>query len=216
MKQQPFDVITFDCYGTLIDWERGISDAFAAAGATASRDEILRHYAQIEPLVEAERYRRYRDVLVEVAQQIAARIGWTTDGTFLPESLARWTPFPDTNAALEQLTASGYRLGILSNTDDDLISATRKHFTVDFDVVITAEQVGSYKPARGHFDAARERIGSARWLHAAQSNFHDIVPTNALGVANAWINRKAERALFGGTPAFEYADMRSFAAAFAS
>ena len=216
MKQQPFDIITFDCYGTLIDWERGIADAFAAAGASAPREEILRHYAQIEPLVEQERHRRYRDVLAEVAQQIAPRIGWTTDGAFLPGSLPRWTPFPDTNAALEQLTAAGYRLGILSNTDDDLLAATRKHFTVDFDLVITAEQVGSYKPARGHFDAARERIGTARWLHAAQSNFHDIVPTNAIGVANAWINRKAERALPGGAPTFEYPDLASFAAAFAS
>jgi 2-haloalkanoic acid dehalogenase type II len=223
MKQQPFDVITFDCYGTLIDWEGGISNAFREAGAAATREEILRHYAQIEPLVEQERYRTYREVLAEVARQIGARIGWTTDGTFLPESLPRWAPFADTNAALERLRAAGYRLGILSNTDDDLIAATRKHFTVDFDLVITAQQVGSYKPAPGHFVTARERIGDARWLHAAQSNFHDIIPTNqmqvpnaATRVANVWINRKDEQALPGGAPSFEYPDMASFAAAFAS
>ena len=120
-------------------------------------------------------------------------------------------------------TGGGYRLGILSNTDDDLIAATRKHFTVDFDLVITAQQVGSYKPAPGHFVAARERIGDARWLHAAQSNFHDVVPTNRMNVpnvatrvANAWINRKHERALPDGVPTYEYPDMASFAAAFAS
>jgi len=214
MTRQPYDIITFDCYGTLIDWEQGISDAFRDAGATAPRDEILRHYAQIEPLVEQDGHRRYRDVLTDVARQIAARIGWKTDGAFLPESLPRWTPFPDTNAALESLRAAGYRLGILSNTDDDLIAATRKHFTTDFDLVITAQEVGSYKPAPGHFLAARERIGDARWLHAAQSNFHDVVPTNRLGIPNAWINRKGETAAPGGTPSYEYADMQSFAEAF--
>ena len=94
-------------------------------------------------------------------------------------SLPRWKPFADTNRALERLRAAGYRLGILSNVDDDLLAETRRHFTVDFDLIITAQQVGSYKPAPGHFVAARKRIGSARWLHAAQSNFHDVAPTHA-------------------------------------
>jgi 2-haloalkanoic acid dehalogenase type II len=213
MKQQPFGIITFDCYGTLIDWESGITAAFRDAGATAPPAAILRHHAQIEPLVEQDGHRSYREVLTEVAQQIAARIGWQTDGTFLPESLPRWAPFPDTNEALERLASSGYRLGILSNTDDDLIAATRKHFTVDFELVITAQQVGSYKPAPAHFLTARERIGPTPWLHAAQSNFHDIVPTNRLGIPNAWINRKDEQALPGGTPTYEYPDMASFATA---
>lgn len=223
MKKQPFDVITFDCYGTLIDWEGGISDAFlhaaatetAAEGRTPAREEIVDAYAEVEPLVQQERYRSYGDVLAETARRVAGRFGWQTDGAFLPESLPRWTPFPDTNAALGRLRAAGYELGILSNTDDDLIAATCRHFTVAFDLVITAQQIGSYKPAPGHFLAARERLAGRRWLHAAQSDFHDIVPANGLAIPNAWINRKHETALPGGIPRYEYADMASFADAFA-
>src|SRR5438094_334979 len=116
-------------------------------------------------------------------------------------------PFSDTNDALSALAAAGCRLGILSNVDDDLIAETRKHFSVAFDFVITAQQVRSYKPSPGHFTAARERIGAARWLHAAQSNFHDVVPCNALGIPTAWINRKRETALAGGMPTHEFHDL---------
>src|SRR5205085_128228 len=114
----------------------------------------------------------------------------------------------DTNRALERLKAAGIRLGILSNVDDDLLERTRVHFTVAFELIVTAQQVGSYKPAPNHFRAARERIGEGvRWLHAAQSNFHDIVPTNALGIPNAWINRKHGVAAPGGTPMYEYSNL---------
>ncbi len=98
---------------------------------------------------------------------------------FLAESLPLWIPFPDTNAALERLFRAGYQLGILSNVDDDLLAGTRKHFTVPFDLIVTAQQVGSYKPADGHFTTARERVGGRRWLHAAQSHFHDVTPARA-------------------------------------
>ncbi|MCU1349954.1 MAG: HAD-superfamily hydrolase, subfamily variant 1 [Acidobacteria bacterium] len=218
MTPQPFDVITFDCYGTLIDWERGISEAFlddaARAGVTLTRDQVLDAYAELEPLVEQERYRLYREVLADVARRVAARFGWQTDGAFLPDSLPSWTPFPDTNAALEHLRQAGYSLGILSNTDDDLIAATRRHLEVEFELIITAQQVRSYKPAPGHFTAARDRLAGRRWLHAAQSNFHDIVPTNELGVPNAWINRKHEEPRPEGTPMYEYPSMATFASAF--
>jgi 2-haloalkanoic acid dehalogenase type II len=194
-----YDVITFDCYGTLIDWEGGIAGAFTKAVAeTGSRLEpaqVLEAYAQVEPAVQAERYRSYRDVLTESARRVARQLGWTlpeSRASFLAESLPFWIPFPDTNAALERLFRAGYRLGILSNVDDDLLAGTRKHFTVPFDPIITAQQVHSYKPADGHFLAARERIAGARWLHAAQSHFHDVVPARRLGVPSAWINRKGE------------------------
>jgi 2-haloalkanoic acid dehalogenase type II len=114
---------------------------------------------------------------------------------FLPESLPTWPPFPDTNAALQRLHESGHRLAILSNVDDDPLAGTRKHLDVAFDFVVTAQQVGSYKPAPGHFTAARERIGGAPWLHVAQSYFHDVQPARALGIPSAWINRKGERPL---------------------
>ena len=215
-----FDVITFDCYGTLIDWRSGIRDAFAEAAAADGVDvdagTLLGAYNAIEPVVEHERYRTYRDVLTETATRAAASLGWPIDyerAGFLAHSLLSWRPFDDTNAALERLVAAGHRLAILSNVDDDLIAATRKHFTVDFAFVITAQQLRSYKPDLAHFLVARDRVGDAPWLHAAQSNLHDIVPTNSLGVPNAWINRLGERPLPGGEPTLEFPDMASFAEA---
>jgi 2-haloalkanoic acid dehalogenase type II len=200
-----YDVITFDCYGTLIDWEAGISAAFANAamadGRELDRTQLLKAYAKVEPAVEAEAYRPYRDVLAETARRVAERLGWPLSqarAVFLPESLPEWRPFPDTNPALERLAAAGYRLGILSNVDDDLLAVTRRHFTVTFETVITAQQVGSYKPAHGHFTAARQRLGGQRWLHAAQSYFHDVIPARALGIPVAWINRKHQTASDGG------------------
>lgn len=216
--ERQYDVITFDCYGTLIDWESGIGGAFLAAaredGIELRRDEVLKMYAIIEEVVEREHYRLYKDILVETAARVAHAFGWDfayERATFLVNSLRDWKPFADTNPALERLRGAGYRLGILSNIDNDLLAATRRHFTVDFDIIVTAEQVHSYKPAPGHWQAARERIGNARWLHAAQSNVHDIVPTNALGIPNAWVNRRGQPALPNGTPTYEVRDMAGLA-----
>jgi 2-haloalkanoic acid dehalogenase type II len=209
-----FDIVTFDCYGTLIDWESGISEAFVAAawsdGFSFSRDEVLRAYAEAEREVERERYRPYREVLTEAAVRTARSLGWNLDAAhakFLPASLPRWKPFADTNAALERLRASGLKLGILSNVDRDLLAETRRHFTVEFDLIVTAEDVRAYKPAFSHFLAARQWIGEQRWLHAAQSNFHDVVPANAMGIATAWVNRKGQQPLEGGVPTFEVRDL---------
>lgn len=215
-----YDIVTFDCYGTLIDWETGISRAFAEAAAADGRRldpaAVLEAYAEEEPVVEAESYRRYGDVLTETARRVAARLGWPLSGErarFLAESLPGWPPFPDTNPALERLAAAGYRLGILSNVDDDLLEATRRHFTVGFDtrLIVTAQQVGSYKPAAGHFETARQRIGGSRWLHAAQSYFHDVVPARALGIPVAWINRKGEAAADGGRADYEFRTLAELA-----
>ncbi|HYR29990.1 MAG TPA: HAD-IA family hydrolase [Thermoanaerobaculia bacterium] len=213
-----FDIVTFDCYGTLIDWESGIAGAVLRAaredGVTLRRDEVLRAYASIEPVVERERYRAYRDVLTECAFRVARALGWPLAferATFLANSLRDWQPFDDTNPALIRLRDAGYRLGILSNVDDDLLLATRRHFAVGFDLIVTAQQVRSYKPGHAHFLAAREAIGDARWLHAAQSNFHDVVPANALGVPSAWVNRRGGTALPGGTPTYEVADLKGLA-----
>jgi 2-haloalkanoic acid dehalogenase type II len=172
-------------------------------------DEALRAYARIEPEVERGPYRKYREVLTETASRIAPDV----DGGFLADTLRSWKPFADTNPALQRLRAAGIRLGILSNVDDDLLAETRKHFTADFDLVITAQQVRSYKPGHAHFVEARKRIGGARWLHAAQSNFHDIVPTNELGIANAWINRHGESPLPNGTPRHHFANLTQLAEA---
>jgi 2-haloalkanoic acid dehalogenase type II len=197
-ENRPYDVITFDCYGTLIDWEAGITEAFreaaAADGVKLSPTDALRAVFEREPEVQAAHYRSYREVLTVTALEVGARLGWPLTrerATFLPESLVRWKPFADTNAALERLSRAGYELGILSNVDDDLLSGTRRHFTVSFPLLVTAQQVRSYKPSPVHFTTARERIGRRRWLHAAQSYFHDITPAVAQGVPVAWINRKS-------------------------
>lgn len=197
-----WDVLTFDCYGTLIDWERGIANAFrtaaAAGGVKLDLTAVLAAYEEIEPVVEAERFRPYREVLTETARRVAARVGWALPearARFLAESLPHWLPFPDTNPALERLAAAGHRLGILSNVNDDLLAGTRRHFTVGFDadLVVTAQQVRSYKPAAGHFELARRRIGDRAWLHVAQSFFHDVAPARRLGIPVVWINRKETR-----------------------
>lgn len=212
-------VLTFDCYGTLIDWERGIGDAFLAAaradGVTLDRAAVLAAYHRIEPAVEAERYRSYREVLALTARRVAGELGWTLGPgreEFLPASLGAWPAFPDTNAALRRLAGAGHRLAILSNVDDDLLAATRRHLAVEFDFTVTAQQVGSYKPAPGHFEAARRRIGGAGWLHLAQSYFHDVQPARRLGIPVAWINRKAERPLDDRGPDREFPTLAAAAA----
>jgi 2-haloacid dehalogenase/putative hydrolase of the HAD superfamily len=193
-----YDIVTFDCYGTLIDWEKGFVRALLAAGIgdPLDRARIVELYHEVEPEIESD-YRSYREVLSEVARRVGAglRVDVSDEQAgSLPDSLPSWPPFVDTNRALERLASAGIRLGILSNVDDDLIAETRRHFTVDFDLVVTAQQMKSYKPGHAHFLEARRRLGDgARWLHAAQSHFHDVVPCRELGIPVAWINRKNDR-----------------------
>jgi 2-haloacid dehalogenase/putative hydrolase of the HAD superfamily len=209
-----FDLITFDCYGTLIDWEGGIVRAFqseaACDGIELDADAIISAYMAEEPAVEAQAYRAYTEVLAETARRVAARLGWAITperADFLPSSLPGWLPFPDTNPALEQL-ARRYQLGILSNTDNHLLRATIGHFTVNFALIVTAEQVRSYKPGPAHFEEARLRLGEKRQLHAAQSFFHDVVPASRLNIPVAWVNRKGETRPAGGPePTFEFGDL---------
>jgi 2-haloalkanoic acid dehalogenase type II len=218
MTDRPYDVLTFDCYGTLIDWERGIRQAFSALRAAArialDPDAALKRYVEIEAAVERETYRSYRAVLTETARRIASELGFALPASrvgFLAESVASWPPFPDTNPALRRLSAAGYRLGILSNVDDDLLAWTRRHLAVSFELLVTAQRVGSYKPEAGHFTTARELIGSAPWLHVAQSYFHDVVPARALGIPVAWINRKAAAPAGVAKPDREFPNLTALA-----
>ena len=217
-----FDVVTFDCYGTLIDWESGIGEwlenAAARAGAVFDRRRALDLYAQAEPAVEAQGYRSYREVLAETARRVTESLGWRVseeESRGLAASLPDWKPFADTNPALRRLAAAGYRLGILSNVDDDLLAGTRRHFDVAFDLLVTAQQVRSYKPAHGHFEEARRQIGPLRWLHAAQSRFHDVAPCRELAIPVAWINRRDEPASPDLLPDVEVRTLADFASRFA-
>ncbi len=195
-----YEIVTFDCYGTLIDWNSGIQGAFERAATTDGVEvdsaALRARYAEIEAVVEDEAYRPYRDVLAETARRAARAEGWAMQdrtARSFASSLTEWRPFPDTNVALERLAAAGLRLGILSNVDRDLLAGTLGHLAVPFDLIVTAEDVRSYKPAHGHFLEARHRIGDAAWLHAAQSYRHDVVPCSELGIPSAWINRHGAR-----------------------
>ncbi len=218
-----YDVVTFDCYGTLIDWIGGITDAVEAAaqraGHVIARKDIFPAYLRAEMAVESSVYRLYREILAETGRRVAGELGWHLpegEAGFLADSLPGWKPFPDTNHALERLRAAGCRLGILSNIDDDLLAATRHHFRVDFDLIVTAQRVKSYKPAHAHFLEARRRIEAshtgARWLHAAQSHYHDVIPAVALEVPVAWVNRQREILAPGAVrPLHEVHDLKALA-----
>jgi 2-haloalkanoic acid dehalogenase type II len=210
--EREYEVITFDCYGTLVDWESGITDALTAlasrAGVTMDPGAALAVYMEIEPAVEAEAFACYSAVLTETAHRVAKRLGWSIapqDSAFLPDSLPEWPVFGDTRAGLRRLAEAGYRLGILSNVDEDLLAATRRALDAPFetDLIVTAQAVGSYKPAHAHFLEARRRIGDSGWLHAAQSWVHDVVPAVELGIPVAWVNRNRENRRNGLRPDLE-------------
>ena len=195
-------LITFDCYGTLIDWESGMLGAlrplFSRNGHTVSDLQILELYGEIEAQLESGPYLQYRQVLAQAAQEIGRRLNIEVaaeDGSAFAESVTRWKPFSDTLPALQSLSQR-FRLGIISNVDDDLFAETRKKFApVTFDLVVTAQQMQSYKPAQGNFEEAIRRSGVTRQqvLHAGQSLYHDIAPANALGIRNVWVNRPSIR-----------------------
>lgn len=149
-----------------------------------------------------------------MSERLAERMDWELPAErreFVPDGLPDWTPFPDAGAALRRLADAGYRLGILSNIDDDLLTGTRRHFPVEFDLLITAESLRSYKPAHPHFLAALETIGGdpVRQLHIAQSVFHDVRPARALGIPTVWVNRQAEPPPSDVTPTVELPDLAS-------
>jgi len=196
-----FRVITFDCYGTLVDWETGILNALcpilSAHGATLDNAEILRLYGDLEAHAEGSEYRPYRGVLENVVGGFGDRLGFsatTREQQSLPDSLATWKPFPDTVASLRRLKAK-FKLGIISNVDDDLFSATASQLEIDFDYVTTAGQTRAYKPSLEIFRLAQEKMNTppGQWLHAGQSLYHDVIPAKSLGTSTVWVNRPSQR-----------------------
>ncbi|HEY2790350.1 MAG TPA: HAD-IA family hydrolase [Gaiellales bacterium] len=190
---------TFDCYGTLIDWNGGLQTTLARLFGAADADALLRRYHELEPVVEAERYRTYRDVLDLVTGMLATERGEplaAANATAMSESLADWPAFPEVPAALAEARSRGWRLVILSNCDRDLIAGSVPKLGVDFADVIVAEDVGSYKPAPGHWRRFGERHPDAagRHVHVGASRFHDIAPASDLGLPSIWINRLGEPA----------------------
>ncbi|MCZ6508461.1 MAG: haloacid dehalogenase type II [Acidobacteria bacterium] len=208
LELNPVRVLTVDCYGTLIDWEMGIAEAVTrlldAHAIVAERDAILELHARFESAAQRGSFKPYREVLAEVVDRFGEHYGFepsATEREALAGSIAAWPAFADTVAALGRL-AEHYKLAILSNIDDDLIAPSTRRLEVDFEWVVTAQQVGSYKPAPGHFEAALERFGVAREqiLHVAQSLYHDIGVARELGFATVWVNRRRDQAGEGATP----------------
>jgi 2-haloacid dehalogenase len=203
-----FAALTFDCYGTLIDWESGLVAALrpllAAHGVDAGAEELLALHARFEPAAQRPPYRPYRDVLARVVDAFGDHYGFTptaVERRGLAASIRRWPPFADSAAALERL-AGRYRLAILSNIDDDLLADSVRLLGVDFDCLVTAQQVRSYKPSPRHFEAglAGLSLPSERVLHVAQSLFHDIAPAAALGWSTVWVDRRHAYPGSGATP----------------
>jgi 2-haloacid dehalogenase len=206
-----FDVLTFDCYGTLIDWEAGILAGLRTLleplGADGADDDLLERYARAEAAAEAGRYLPYREVLARSAAAVCGELGVTPGAADLAAfggSVGDWPAFADSADALAALGAR-YRLGVITNCDDDLFAASSRRLGVTFDPVVTAQQVGAYKPSTRNFEVAFERLGlpRERILHVAQSLFHDHVPAKRLGLTTAWIDRRQGRPGSGATPPAE-------------
>ncbi|HZD70794.1 MAG TPA: HAD-IA family hydrolase [Actinomycetes bacterium] len=188
---------TFDCYGTLIDWEGGIRDTFARLWPGADGAALLVAYHRMEPEVQRGRAIPYRQVLAETLAGVAAEAGLPLAGDrrdALTESLPSWRPFPEVPAALAALRSRGWRLAILSNTDPDLLAASVHSIGVPADVRVTAAEAGSYKPAHGHWRYFFDRTGTDRdqHVHVAASLTHDIAPCAELGLTAVWINRTGD------------------------
>lgn len=229
------EALTFDCYGTLIDWERGIVDALrsvlsgtddASGGDLPGDDTLLGLFAGVEPSIQAGPFKPYRQILFEVVQamgdELAVAVSQDAADRFAA-SVADWPPFPDSSDSLRALS-SRYRLAIVSNVDDDLFAGSAGGLGVTFDEVVTAQQLQSYKPAPAHFHEVLRRLDLPmhRVLHVAQSLFHDIAPAMDLGFTTVWVNRRGGKEGGGATapstatPDFEVPDMESLVALLAT
>ncbi len=197
--------VSFDCYGTLVDWETGISSAVSNSlesyGIQKTNPEILELFADVEPVIQSSgEFKEYRIVLREVMRMISDRVGIQVEEDHmdcLSASLPRWPVFPDAGPALHVLKQR-YKLAIISNVDDDLFAGSARELGVEFDAIVTSQQAKAYKPNSRSFELAETVMGvdKERWLHVGESLYHDIEPANRLGIRSVWVNR-ADRG--GGT-----------------
>ena len=181
---------TFDCYGTLIDWNGGIRAELARVFGEQRADELLPRNHELEPQLEADGTRSYREVLTEAMRRLGAPPG---EEDALARSLPQWRPFPEVPEALREARRRGWKLAILSNTDRDYIDASQERIGVPFELAIVASEIGSYKPSLGHWQAFEREVGRPPDVHVAASLFHDVVPARELGLKSIWINRLGER-----------------------
>jgi 2-haloacid dehalogenase len=193
-------LVTFDVYGTLIDWEQGVIDAFekeaSRDGFTIDREALLTNFHEIEREIEGGSYELYAEVLRRTAVEISKRLDWPLEPSrsgFLPDSVQRWPPFKETNTQLNKVTKQ-YKTGLISNIDDKLLGQTRRHIPHDFDLVVTAQQVRSYKPDMAHFTELARRMGGKKgWVHVSASYYHDVEPALKNKIPVIWVNRHKEK-----------------------
>ena len=197
---------SFDCYGTLIDWDGGVRAELARVFGDDRADELLARYHEIEPGLQASGERSYREVLTESMRALGAS---DHDAYGLADSLPGWGAFPEVRPALEEARRRGWKLAILSNTDDDFIAASQVQIGVPFDEVVVAQEIGSYKPNHRHWEEFFQRTRAPRegHVHVAASLFHDIAPANELGLRSVWINRLDETAPPNAQPTRELTDL---------
>jgi 2-haloacid dehalogenase len=192
--------VSTDCYGTLIDWEKGILDAFHAEaekdGFTLDDAKLLELFFPTQIEIMAGSYELYAEVLRRTAVKVAEELGWQLEparAQFLPDSVARWQPFREANAAMDRV-GKKFDVGIVSNIDDKLLGLSRRHLRTNLDLVVTAQQVRSYKPDPAHFKEAARRMGGKKgWLHIGSSYHHDVAPLLKMNVPVIWVNRHGEK-----------------------
>jgi 2-haloacid dehalogenase/putative hydrolase of the HAD superfamily len=192
--------VTFDVYGTLIDWETGAYDAFVKEarrdGFTIDRDQLIPLFHTVQQEIQAGSYELYAEVLRRTAVRIADELRWDLEPSrsgFLPDSVQRWPAFREANSTLARF-AKNFRTGLISNIDDKLLGQTRRHIPLDFDLVVTAQQVRSYKPDPAHFKECERRVGGKRgWVHVAASYYHDVEPCLRARVPVVWVNRNRQQ-----------------------
>jgi len=190
--------VTLDVYGTLIDWESGVMDALTKVTEGEikfDKNEVLPQFKEIQHKVESGSYELYAEVLRRTVLDIAENIGWRLEPSqagFLPGSIASWKPFSETNPSLKKL-AKNFQTGLISNIDDKLLGHTRRHIPLDFDLVVTAQQVRAYKPDPAHFNEFQRRIGGKKgWVHISSSYHTDVEPCIKKKVPVIWINRNKD------------------------
>ncbi|MBJ7347321.1 MAG: HAD-IA family hydrolase [Thermoleophilaceae bacterium] len=193
--------VTFDIYGTLIDWENGVYEAFKAEAertdfALPDKNKVTEAFMRHQQAIKSGSYELYAEVLRRTALAVAEEFEWDLESSrsnFLPLSVERWKPFREANAALDRI-AKKYKVGLVGNIDDKLLVMSRRHIRSDFDIVVTAQQVRSYKPELAHFKECQRRIGTKKdWIHVGSSYFYDVAPALANKLPAIWVNRKGEK-----------------------
>jgi len=218
-KLKEIKTVTTDCYGTLIDWEKGLLDSFRKEadrdGISLDESAFLARFVEVEAEIMSGSYELYAEILRRAVVKVAGEIGWELEPSraqFVPDSVARWQPFREANAAMDRLK-NRYDVGIVSNIDDKLLGVSRRHLRTELDIVVTAQQVRSYKPDEAHFKECARRLGSKKgWVHIASGYTTDVAPALKLKVPVIWVNRHGEKLEGRPKPTSEVKTFRDAAA----